>query len=145
MAGRISFATANDVHAWGHWWNPENLREPATSEQTSQGAPTLRVEVTPGITAIGTAKMKGLRPGDVVTVRLAYFGQGAATICPCVQDMKYSEPWVRVQELDLDTSTTPGRQAYQWTVPAIPVHGAGFQIENHGLSDVVLYRGQITW
>ena len=59
--------------------------------------------------------------------------------------MKYSEPWVRAQDLGLDTSTTPGRQAYQWTVPAFPVHGTGFQIENHGLSDVVLHIGQITW
>ncbi len=91
-----------------------------TSEQTYQGAPTLRVEVTPGITAIGSAKIKGLRPGDVVTVRLAYFGQGAATICPCVQDMKYSEPWVRVQELDLDTSTTPGWQATSGRSPRSP-------------------------
>ena len=107
--------------------------------------PTLRVEVTPGLTAIGSIHMTGLRPGDVVTIRLAYFGQGSATICPFVQDPKYAEPWVRVRELDLDTRTTPGWQTYQWTIPAMQVIGTGVEIVNHGLSDVVFYISEITW
>jgi hypothetical protein len=53
--------------------------------------------------------------------------------------------WVRVRELDLDTRSTPGWQTYQWTIPAVSVHGTGIQIENHGLSDVVLYVGEISW
>ncbi len=143
---RFTFTTAADLRYWNYWWNPNNLRRSLSTEQTYGGKPALRVEVTPGLTAIGSIHMTGLRAGDVVTVRLAYFGQGAATICPFVQTPKYAEPWVRVRELDLDTDrTTPGWQSYQWTIPAMPVIGTGLEIVNHGLSDVVLYIGEIDW
>lgn len=143
---RFTFTTPADLRYWNYWWNPNNLRRSLTTEQTYEGKPTLRVEVTPGLTAIGSIHMTGLRPGDVVTVRLGYFGQGSATICPFIQNPKYAEPWVRVKELNLDTHTTaPGWQSYQWTIPATAVIGTGLEIVNHGLSDVVLYIGEITW
>ncbi|HEV2639037.1 MAG TPA: helix-turn-helix transcriptional regulator [Actinocrinis sp.] len=143
--GRITFSTASPTHPWRSWWHQDNALESVTNEQTYDGNATLRVEVAPGFTAIGSTSMQGLRPGDVVTVRLAYFGQGTATICPFVQNPKYAESWVRVRELDLDTRSTPGWQTYQWTIPAMTVIGTGVQIDNPGLSNVVLYIGQITW
>jgi hypothetical protein len=145
VGGKITFSTSSPTHPWRAWWHQNNALESVTNEQTYDGSATLRVEVTPGLTAIGSTSMQGLRPGDVVTVHLAYFGQGTATICPFVQNPKYAEPWVRVRELDLDTRSTPGWQTYQWTIPAMTVIGTGFQINNPGLSDVVLYIGQITW
>lgn len=145
-SGQITFATANDVHRWGVWWHDENLRESVTTDHPYLGKPTLRLEVTPGFTAVGSVHMQGLDVGDTVTVRLWYDGQGAATICPFIQQSNTDDLyWPRVHELVLNTHSTPGWRTYQWRIPDMLVEGAGFQIDNTGSADVVLYLGAVTW
>ena len=147
QSGQITFAVSHDVHQWGNWWNPKNLAETVTSDVTYLGKPTLRLAVKPGFTAVGSARMTGLQPGDTVTAHLYYDGQGEATICPFIQGVDYVDRWIRVHELDLTTQSTPGWHTYQWTIPDIgmKLKGTGFQVNDTGTTQTVVYVGNVTW
>jgi hypothetical protein len=144
--GEIRFAGPADTHRWGGWWGQKQLQEVVTGEQTYNGRPTLRLKVKPGLSAVGSTKMKGLGYGDTVTVDLWYAGQGEATICPFVQTpVTYRTLWLQTEELKLSPHGPSGWRTYQWVIPDSPLTGTGFQITNTGGTDVVVYVGSVTW
>jgi hypothetical protein len=147
QGGTIDFATSTTAnHLWGNWWHPANVIETVSTEDPYLGKSTLRVEVTPGFTAIGSIHMPGLDARDTVAVHIWYGGQGEATICPFVQQAKtFHTYWPQVHELDLTPHSTPGWRTYQWKIPDMAVRGTGLQINNTGVTDVVFALGAVSW
>jgi hypothetical protein len=70
----------------------------------------------------------------------------SAKICPWVYATDVQAPrWIRIEELELSTRSAPGWRTYRWVIPAIRLKGTGFQIDNTGTTDLVVYIGSVTW
>ena len=149
--GKIDFATAtNQNHLWRTWdGKVPKEAETITSDVTYQGKQTMRVVVPTGIAMIGSTSMRGLEPRDKVTISLRYDGQGAAIICPIVQEAgTFHEYFPQVRELSLTSASRQGWRTYQWTIPVITAHhieGTAIEIVNTGAADFVFYLGAVTW
>ena len=130
---------------WGPFWNAPNVHEEITTEHAYHGTHAQRVQVGPGLAAIGTTHIDGLHPGSVVTLHIWYSGQGSGRICPFVQDTRLLPEWVQQEDLELATQDRPGWRAYTWTMPDLPVHGIGIQLNNTGANDFVILLDAVTW
>ena len=154
--GEMDFATATTAnHYWGSWLpkpppgEPDNLIETVTSDPQYQGKNTLRVEVDLGMAQIGSTHMPGLESRDTVTITFWYGGQGAAVICPFIQQSgTYVNYYPEVRELYLSPNSAPGWHTYQWKIPDLAAHhvqGTAIEIVNTGVTPVVFNLGAITW
>jgi Helix-turn-helix domain len=140
---RMGFEPGGRV--WGPYWNEKNIHERLVREQPYQGSTALEVRVGPGLGAVGTTHVAGLRPEATLRLHVWYGGQGQGMICPFAQDPNYTIQWVPVAPLRLTPATHPGWRTYQWVMPEMAVHGVGVQLTNTGVSDMIVLLDAVEW
>jgi DNA-binding XRE family transcriptional regulator len=145
VVARPRMGFESDSPIWGPYWNEDNVHEQRVGDHPYEGRSALEVRVGPGLAAIGTTRVDGLLPEATLRLRLWYGGSGQGMVCPFVQDTHSNIQWIRVAPLSLAPAVYPGWQTFEWRMPDMPVHGVGIQVNDTGVTDLVIRIDDVEW
>ncbi|MFD2417264.1 protein kinase domain-containing protein [Amycolatopsis pigmentata] len=139
-SARVSFEDGDDD--WSAFYGGDKLSHSVTTSVAYDGTHSLLLTAGSGsdACAIGTDRIPGLAPGSMVTLHLYYSGQGQGDVRPFVQDTGYHNHFQSPITLRGTGWTT-----VTFTVPAMAIHGIGFQIDNTGRGNLVLALDAVNW
>ncbi len=140
---RVSFE--NGTADWTGYWGKQKLAVNLTTQFAYDGTHALLATAGPGgdACAVGSDTIPGVTAGTVVTLRVWYDGQGQGDIHPFVQDPSSTSHWAApIIPLSVTASHW---STVTFTVPNVPVHAIGFQIDNTGSGNLDVGLDAVNW